>query len=92
MKPSNSRVSIAIAAVDAASKAGPGLPDANPRRRFEKLAAAADLEPASLRGFLKLLDKAGKAESEREFRGGAGAAHSVAPRLSADVRLAGLTR
>ena len=59
---------LAIAAVKAASQGGPGLPSANPRTRFEKLAAAADLEPAEsaeLKSFLKRLDALERVESRR---------------------------
>lgn len=62
---------LVFAAVDVAAKAGPGTPDASPRGRLEKLAAAAGLEPgesAELRSFLKRLDSAGRVESARGFR------------------------
>lgn len=62
---------LAIAAVEIASKAGPGMPDASPRKRFEALADASDLDPAEraeLGAFLKRLDSASRVESQREFR------------------------
>ncbi len=62
--------SLAVAAIGLAMAASPGMPDASPRKRLEKLAAVAGLDPsesAELRAFLKALDKMGKAEAQREF-------------------------
>jgi hypothetical protein len=61
---------LAIAALELALKASPGMPDANPRSRLEKLAAVCGLdarESTALRALVKLLDQAGKAESKRQF-------------------------
>ncbi len=80
-------VGYAFAAVEFASKAGPGMPDASPRGRLEKLAAFMGLEPAEsaeLKSFLKRLDAAGRIESKREF---AEAQASTRPRTGADFRV-----
>ena len=70
--PQGGAAALAFAAVDVAKKAGPGTPDASPRGRLEKLAAAAGLEPgesAELKAFLKRLNSAGRVESGRQFGG-----------------------
>lgn len=61
---------LAVAAIGFAMKAGPGMPDADPRTRLEKLSAAAGLEPqesAEMRNLFKALDRASRIESQREF-------------------------
>lgn len=77
---------LAVAAMTFAAKAAPGTPDANPRARLEKLAAAADLEPAeraALGAFLKRLDGLARAESRREFQESSA---RTAPRTFEDCR------
>jgi hypothetical protein len=78
---------LALHAVCVAMKAAPGYPDANPRRRLELLAPAAGLEPAEtaqLQALLKELDRAAKAESQREF---AEAQERIRPRRGEDFRV-----
>lgn len=77
---------LAVAAVGFAMKAAPGYPDANPRTRLEKLAAVAGLEAqesAELRSLLKVLDRASRTESQREF---AEAQERTRPRRGEDYR------
>jgi hypothetical protein len=71
---------LAVAAIGFAMNSAPSTPDANPRRRLEKIAGVSNLdasEQKALAVFLKALDAARKNEFAREF---AEAQESTKPR------------